>query len=56
MDSTDGLVRGMDVSDTGEPIMIPVGQEVLGRLINVIGDTIDGKEPLKTEYEISYSS
>lgn len=48
MDSTDGLVRGMDVVDTGEPIMIPVGQEVLGRLINVIGDTIDGKEPLKT--------
>ena len=48
MDSTDGLVRGMEVVDTGEPIMIPVGPEVLGRLINVIGDTIDGKEPLKT--------
>ncbi|MFZ4592369.1 MAG: F0F1 ATP synthase subunit beta, partial [Ignavibacteria bacterium] len=48
MDSTDGLVRGMEVIDTGEPIMIPVGPEVLGRLINVIGDTIDGKEPLKT--------
>jgi len=48
MDSTDGLVRGMDVVDTGEPIMIQVGPEVLGRLINVIGDTIDGKEPLKT--------
>ncbi len=48
MDSTDGLVRGMEVVDTGEPIMIPVGSEVLGRLINVIGDTIDGKEPLKT--------
>ncbi len=48
MDSTDGLVRGMEVVDTGEPIMIPVGPEVLGRLINVIGETIDGKEPLKT--------
>jgi F-type H+-transporting ATPase subunit beta len=48
MDSTDGLVRGMEVVDSGEPIMIPVGPEVLGRLINVIGDTIDGKEPLKT--------
>lgn len=48
MDSTDGLVRGMDVVDSGEPIMIPVGPEVLGRLINVIGETIDGKEPLKT--------
>lgn len=48
MDSTDGLVRGMEVVDTGEPIMIQVGPEVLGRLINVIGNTIDGKEPLKT--------
>jgi F-type H+/Na+-transporting ATPase subunit beta len=48
MDSTDGLVRGMEVVDSGEPIMIPVGPEVLGRLINVIGKTIDGKEPLKT--------
>ncbi|MCX6158082.1 MAG: F0F1 ATP synthase subunit beta [Ignavibacteriae bacterium] len=48
MDSTDGLVRGMEVVDSGEPIMIPVGPEVLGRLINVIGNTIDGKEPLKT--------
>jgi F-type H+-transporting ATPase subunit beta len=48
MDSTDGLVRGMEVVDSGEPIMIQVGPEVLGRLINVIGETIDGKEPLKT--------
>ncbi|MCK7517588.1 MAG: hypothetical protein MZV64_07665 [Ignavibacteriales bacterium] len=38
MDSTDGLVRGMEVFDTGEPISIPVGPETLGRLINVIGD------------------
>lgn len=49
MDSTDGLVRGMEVIDTGEPIMIPVGQEILGRLINVTGDAIDGKGEIKTE-------
>jgi F-type H+/Na+-transporting ATPase subunit beta len=48
MDSTDGLVRGMDVVDTKEPIMIPVGAEVLGRLINVIGEPIDGKGPIVT--------
>jgi len=49
MDTTDGLVRGMNVLDTGAPIMIPVGPEVLGRLMNVTGDTIDGLEPLKTK-------
>ena len=48
MDSTDGLVRGMEVVDTQEPIMIPVGQDVLGRLINVIGEPIDGKGPIVT--------
>ena len=41
MDSTDGLVRGMPVYDTGEPITIPVGEEVLGRILNVVGKTID---------------
>ena len=41
MDSTDGLVRGMEAMDTGDPITVPVGPEVLGRLINVIGDPID---------------
>lgn len=49
MDSTDGLVRGMEVIDSGEPIMIPVGLEILGRLINVTGDAIDGKGEIKTE-------
>jgi F-type H+-transporting ATPase subunit beta len=49
MDTTDGLVRGMNVLDTGAPISIPVGPEVLGRLMNVTGDTIDGLEPLKTK-------
>lgn len=43
MDSTDGLVRGAKVIDTGAPIMVPVGENVLGRLLNVIGDTIDGR-------------
>lgn len=43
MDSTDGLVRGTRVVDTGAPIQVPVGEEVLGRLLNVIGDPIDGK-------------
>ncbi|MBZ0203968.1 MAG: F0F1 ATP synthase subunit beta, partial [Ignavibacteria bacterium] len=52
MDTTDGLVRGMNVSDTGAPITIPVGPEVLGRLMNVTGDTIDGLEPLKTKLRL----
>lgn len=42
MDTTDGLVRGMKAIDTGQPISVPVGPETLGRLINVIGDGIDG--------------
>ncbi len=46
MDSTDGLVRGTDVVDTGEPITVPVGENVLGRLFNVVGDPIDGKGPV----------
>nr|HPN38985.1 F0F1 ATP synthase subunit beta [Melioribacteraceae bacterium] len=46
MDSTDGLVRGMKAIDTGETITVPVGPETLGRLINVIGDGIDGKGPI----------
>lgn len=48
MDSTDGLVRGMKAIDSGAPITIPVGSEVLGRLINVIGKPIDNKGELKT--------
>ncbi len=53
MDSTDGLVRGMPVLDTGEPISIPVGPEVLGRLINITGETIDGKGEMKTDMKLS---
>ena len=44
MDSTDGLSRGIDVVDTGRPISVPVGEATLGRIWNVIGDAIDGKE------------
>ncbi len=43
MSSTDGLIRGLDVQDTGNPIMMPVGQETLGRIWNVIGEPVDGK-------------
>ena len=49
MDSTEGLVRGLEVTDTGGPIMVPVGPETLGRIINVIGEPIDERGPLKTE-------
>lgn len=47
MGATDGLVRGMSCVDTGEPIAVPVGEETLGRIFNVLGETIDGKEELK---------
>ena len=46
MGSTDGLVRGMECVDTEAPISVPVGQEVLGRMFNVLGEEIDGLEPL----------
>ena len=49
LSSTDGISRGMEVSDTGAPVSIPVGNETLGRMFNVIGETIDGKEPIHTE-------
>ena len=48
MDSTDGLVRGEKVLDTGEPITVPVGPETLGRILNVIGDPVDEKGPVKS--------
>src|SRR5262249_59629994 len=41
MDSTDGLMRGMDVKDTGKPIMMPVGKETLGRILNAVGNPVD---------------
>ncbi|RMF09378.1 MAG: F0F1 ATP synthase subunit beta [Candidatus Neomarinimicrobiota bacterium] len=47
MDSTDGLARGVEVVDTGQPISVPTGPETLGRLFDVLGQVIDGKEPLQ---------
>jgi F-type H+-transporting ATPase subunit beta len=46
MDSTDGLVRGMPVTNTGAPIMMPVGKEVLGRIVNVVGRPVDERGPV----------
>ena len=46
MDATEGIVRGMEVEDTGSPIQVPVGRETLGRIFNVLGNTIDGKQAL----------
>jgi len=48
LDSTEGLVRGQEVLDTGNPIMVPVGAETLGRIINVIGEPIDERGPINT--------
>ena len=44
--STDGLVRGMPVLDTGNPVSVPVGKEALGRVFNLLGDPIDGRGPV----------
>jgi F-type H+-transporting ATPase subunit beta len=49
MDSTDGLVRGTEVIDTGAPISMPVGDDIRGRLFNIIGEAIDGIEPPKVD-------
>ena len=49
MDTTDGLNRGMPVRNTGEPINVPVGPETLGRMLNIIGEPIDGKGPVVTK-------
>ena len=46
MDSTDGLQRGMEVINTGKPITMPVGEQIRGRVMNVVGDCIDGMKPL----------
>ena len=49
MDSTDGLVRGQDVTDTGSPISVPVGPRNLGRILNVVGEPVDERGPMKTK-------
>ncbi len=53
MGSTDGLRRGISVVDTGSPISIPVGPETLGRIFNVLGETVDNGEIIKTEKRYS---
>ncbi|HQH17850.1 MAG TPA: F0F1 ATP synthase subunit beta, partial [Smithella sp.] len=49
MDITDGLVRGMKAKDTGAPIMVPVGKEGLGRILNVVGRPVDGLGPVNAQ-------
>ncbi|MER2520789.1 MAG: F0F1 ATP synthase subunit beta [Bdellovibrionales bacterium] len=49
MDTTEGLVRGQKVVDTGAPIMVPVGPETLGRIINVVGEPVDERGPIPTK-------
>ncbi|MBU1087930.1 MAG: F0F1 ATP synthase subunit beta [Candidatus Omnitrophica bacterium] len=49
MDSTDGLYRGVEVIDSGSPIMVPVGDKTLGRIMNVIGNPVDEQGPIETE-------
>ncbi len=58
MEGTDGLVRGMSVANTGRPIQAPVGVEVLGRMLNVVGEPIDGRGevPTKKSYPIHRSA
>ncbi len=48
MDSTEGLTRGQEVTDTGQPIAVPVGDETLGRIMNVIGEPVDEAGPIQT--------
>src|SRR3954451_16735005 len=49
MDSSEGLVRGQDVRDTGQPIAVPVGAGTLGRIMNVIGEPVDEAGPIPVE-------
>ncbi len=53
MQPTEGLVRGMPAEDLGEPISVPVGPQTLGRLMNVLGEPVDGKGPVNTEQRFS---
>ena len=49
MHTTDGLMRGMEAIDTGSPITVPVGEEVLGRILNVVGEPVDQKPPVESK-------
>ena len=52
MDSTDGLKRGIEVKDTGKPISVPVGEKVLGRMFDLLGNVIDGKDSIADKQEL----
>src|SRR4029078_6965356 len=52
MDSTDGLVRGMPATDTGAPISVPVGEECLERIFNLVGETIDAQRPVNAKQNV----
>jgi F-type H+/Na+-transporting ATPase subunit beta len=52
MDATEGLTRGQEVVDTGEPIAMPVGRETLGRILNVIGEPVDEKGPVEAKIRV----
>jgi F-type H+-transporting ATPase subunit beta len=52
MDATEGLVRGKEVVDTGEPITVPVGPETLGRILNVVGDPVDERGPINAKQSL----
>lgn len=56
MDGTEGLVRGSKATDSGSPIMIPVGHGTLGRIMNVTGDPIDERGPIKHEKRLPIHS
>ncbi len=51
MSTTDGLVRGMKVTDTGSPISVPVGEKTLGRILNVLGEPVDKAGPIEAEFK-----
>jgi F-type H+/Na+-transporting ATPase subunit beta len=53
MKPTDGMVRGMKAIDTGNPIMVPVGRETLGRIMNVLGEPVDNRGPVNSEHRLS---
>jgi len=52
MSSTDGLVRGMEATNTGSPITVPVGKATLGRIMNVLGEPVDEKGPIESEHHL----
>jgi F-type H+-transporting ATPase subunit beta len=56
MDSSEGLTRGQEVTDTGAPISVPVGDETLGRIMNVIGEPVDEAGPIKSATKRGSSS